>query len=309
MEAAQMRRKVVIDCDPGLDDAVALLLAFGAADRLDLVAITVVAGNVPLSRTTTNARRLAPLAGRGDVPVHAGCARPLVNRLVTAEHVHGESGLDGAELPRPTVELAPGHAVDRLIELAQAEDGLVVCATGPLTNLAMALVKDPSIAARIENVVLMGGAMGHGNVTPSAEFNLYVDPHAARVVFESGVPIVMLGLEVTEQVRPTAERRAAIRALGNRVGPVIADLLSFYAERAADGGALHDPVAVGYLLAPTLFTGRDCFVEIVTEGLCAGRSVVDWRRCTGRKPNARVIDQVDAEGFFALLLASLGRLP
>ncbi|MFW5681267.1 MAG: nucleoside hydrolase [Pseudomonadota bacterium] len=303
-----MRRKVVIDCDPGQDDAVALLLAFGEPDRLDLQAITVVAGNVPLAWTTTNARRVATLGGRLDVPIYAGCPRPLVNPLVTAEHVHGESGLDGAELPPAEVDLAPGHAVDRLIELAHAHDGLVICATGPLTNVAMALVKDPSIAPKLGRIVLMGGSIGHGNVTPSAEFNIYVDPHAARVVFESGVPIAMLGLDVTEQVRPTPERRARIREIGNGVGPIVADLLSFYAEQALDGGALHDPVAVGYLLEPELFTGRDCFVEIVTDGACAGRTVVDWRAGTGRPPNARVIDSVDADAFFELLVQSLSRL-
>ncbi|TVQ36142.1 MAG: nucleoside hydrolase [Geminicoccaceae bacterium] len=303
-----MRRKVVIDCDPGQDDAVALLLAFGEAERLDLRAITVVAGNVPLAWTTTNARRVATLGGCTDVPIYAGCGRPLVNPLVTAEHVHGDSGLDGADLPPATVDLSPGHAVDRIIELAHAEDGLALCATGPLTNVAMALVKDPSIAPKLSRIVLMGGAIGHGNVTPSAEFNIYVDPHAARVVFESGVPIVMLGLDVTEQVRPTAERRARIREIGGEVGPIVADLLSFYAERAADGGALHDPVAVGYLLEPELFTGRDCFVEIVTEGPCAGRTVVDWRGRTGRPPNARVIDTVDDEAFFSLLVESLARV-
>lgn len=302
-------RKVVIDCDPGQDDAVALLLAFGSADELDLAAITVVAGNVPLAWTTTNARRVATLARRLDVPIHAGCSRPLVNRLVTAEHVHGDSGLDGAELPLAAMDLADTHAVDHIIELAHAHDGLTICAIGPLTNLALALVKDPSIVPRLGRIVFMGGAVGHGNVTPSAEFNLFVDPHAAHVVLQSGVPLVMVGLDVTERVRPTADRRAQLRALGNTTGLTVADLLSFYAERAADGGALHDPVALGYLLAPALFTGRDCFVEVVTEGVCAGRTVVDWRGTTGQPPNCRVLDGVDADGFFDLLTAALGRLP
>jgi len=298
---------VVIDCDPGVDDAVALLWAL--AEPLDLRAVTVVAGNVPLSATATNARSVLALGGRPDVPVHAGCPRPLVLPLVTAAHVHGESGLDGAELPPPDRPLAPEHAVDRLIELAQADGGLTVCAVGPLTNLAVALVKAPSIAPRLQRIVLMGGAIGSGNVTPSAEFNFFADPHAARVVFESGVPIVMLGLDVTEQVRPTEARVAAIEAIGNAAGRAVAGMLGPYTQRAADGGALHDPLAVGYLLAPELFEGRDCHVEIVTEGACRGRSVVDWRRRTPHAPNARVIDRVDADAVFARLEAALARLP
>jgi purine nucleosidase len=298
---------VVIDCDPGVDDAIALLWAF--ASPLDVRAVTVVAGNVPLAFTAANARRVVTLAGRGDVPVHAGCPRPLVERLETAEHVHGESGLDGAELPPADIALADGHAVDRLIALAHAHDQLTVCAVGPLTNVAVALVKDPAIAPRLARVVLMGGAVGDGNVTPSAEFNFYVDPHAAKVVFESGVPIVMLGLDVTEQVRPTPPRLARLRALDNAAGRTVAGMLGHYAARAADGGALHDPLAVGYLLAPELFDGRDAVVEIATEGLCRGRSVVDRRGRTPHAPNARVLMEVDAEGVFERLCAALETLP
>jgi purine nucleosidase len=298
---------VVIDCDPGVDDAIALLWAF--ASPLDVRAVTVVAGNVPLAFTAANARRVVTLAGRGDVPVHAGCPRPLVERLETAEHVHGESGLDGAELPPADIALADGHAVDRLIALAHAHDQLTICAVGPLTNLAVALVKDPTIAPRLARIVLMGGAVGGGNVTPSAEFNFYVDPHAAKVVFESGVPIVMLGLDVTEQVRPTPPRLARLRALDNAAGRTVAGMLGHYAARAADGGALHDPLAVGYLLAPELFDGRDAFVEIATDGLCRGRSVVDRRGRTPHAPNARVLMEVDADGVFERLCAALETLP
>ena len=298
---------VVIDCDPGVDDAIALLWAF--ASPLDVRAVTVVAGNVPLAFTAANARRVVTLAGRGDVPVHAGCPRPLVERLETAEHVHGESGLDGAELPPADIALADGHAVDRLIALAHAHDQLTVCAVGPLTNVAVALVKDPAIAPKLARVVLMGGAVGDGNVTPSAEFNFYVDPHAAKVVFESGVPIVMLGLDVTEQVRPTPPRLERLQALDNAAGRTVAGMLGHYAARAADGGALHDPLAVGYLLAPELFDGRDAVVEIATDGLCRGRSVVDRRGRTPHAPNARVLMEVDAEGVFERLCAALETLP
>jgi purine nucleosidase len=298
---------VVIDCDPGVDDAIALLWAF--ASPLDVRAVTVVAGNVPLAFTAANARRVVALAGRPDVPVHAGCARPLVERLETAAHVHGENGLDGAELPPATIDLAEGHAVDRLIELAHAHDQLTLCAVGPLTNVAMALVKDPAIAPRLARIVLMGGAMGAGNVTPSAEFNFYVDPHAARVVFESGVPLVMLGLDVTEQVRPTPPRLARLRQLDNAAGRTVAAMLGHYTERAADGGALHDPLAVGYLLAPELFDGRDAFVEIVTERPCRGRSVVDVKGRTAHAPNARVLTAVEADAVFDRLCTALETLP
>lgn len=302
-------RTVVIDCDPGVDDAVALLWAMAERDALDLEAITVVAGNVPIAWTTTNARRIATLGGRTEVPIHQGCQRPMVLPLVTAEHVHGDSGLDGAELPPAAVELAPGHAVDRLIELARAQDGLTICAIGPLTNVAMALVKEPAIAPRLGRIVLMGGAIGAGNVTPSAEFNIFVDPHAAKVVFESGVPIVMLGLDVTTQVRPTPARLEALRALGKPAGDAVAGMLALYAERASDGGALHDPLAIAYLLMPEAFEGAECHVEIVTEGICRGRTVVDKRRRQGEPANARVLETVDGDVVFERLLAALGRLP
>ncbi len=300
---------VVIDCDPGVDDAAALLWAMAEGAALDLAAITVVAGNVPLDWTSTNARRLATLAGRHDVPVHAGCGRPMVLALETAEHVHGDSGLDGAELPPPASELAPPHAIDRLIDLAHAHDGLTICAIGPLTNVAMALVKEPSIASRLGRIVLMGGAIGLGNVTASAEFNIYVDPHAAKVVFESGVPIVMLGLDVTTQVRPTPARLDALRALENATSKALADMFDLYVSRASDGGALHDPLAVAYLLMPEAFRGRDCHVEVVTEGVCRGRTIVDVSGRGGRLANAFVLERVDGDAVFQRLLDALRRLP
>lgn len=298
---------VVIDCDPGVDDAVALLWAFAAP--LELHAVTVVAGNAPLAVTAANARRVATLAGRGDVPVHGGCPRPLVEPAPCAPGIHGEDGLLGAALPAPANALAPAHAVDRLVELAHAVEGLTVCALGPLTNVAVALVKDPTIASRLAGIVLMGGAIGSGNVTPSAEFNFHTDPHAAKVVFESGVPLVMVGLDVTARLRPTRPRLDRLAQLDNAAGRAAAAMLGAYAARAADGGALHDPLAVGHLLAPELFDGRECFVEIVTEGPCRGRSVVDWHGRTPRSPNARVLDHVDADAAFDRLCAALERLP
>ena len=298
---------VVIDCDPGVDDAVALLWALAAP--LDVRAVTAVAGNVALAATAANARRIVALAGRAEVPVHAGCPRPLVERLATAAHVHGESGLDGAELPSPENPLAVGHAVDRLAALAGAREPLTLCALGPLTNLAVALIKEPEFAAGLERIVLMGGTIGGGNVTPSAEFNFYVDPHAAKVVFESGVPIVMVGLDVTAQLRATAARLERLRSIDGACGRAVAGMLGRYAARAADGGALHDPLAVGYLLAPELFAGEAAFVEIVTEGPCRGRSVVDFDGRTAHAPNARVLTRVDADAAFAQLCAALERSP
>lgn len=300
-------RTVVIDCDPGVDDAVALLWALAERDALDVRAITVVAGNVPIAWTATNACRIATLAQRTDIAIHAGCARPLVLPLVTAEYIHGDSGLDGADLPPAAVELTPGHGVDRLIELAQAEDALTICAMGPLTNVAMALVKAPEIAPRLARIVLMGGAIGLGNVTPSAEFNVYVDPHAAKVVFESGVPVVMTGLDVAAQVRPTPSLLEALRALENAAGHAVAGMLGLYAARA--GGALYDPLTIAYLLMPEAFAGCDAHVDIVTEGLCRGRTVVDRHPTGDATANAFVLERVDGKAVVDRLVGSLGRLP
>ena len=246
---------VIIDCDPGQDDAVALLLAV-ASPEIDLLAVTAVAGNVPLAHTSANARRVLELAGAHEVPVYAGCDRPLVREPVTAEYVHGETGLDGAGLPPPASELAGGHAVDRLIALVRDRDEVTLCPIGPLTNIATALRRAPDIAPRVRRIVLMGGAMGQGNVTPSAEFNIYADPHAADIVFRSGIPIVMHGLDVTHQAPVTRERLDAIASLDSDVSRAVVGMLEFYGSRPLARGAgmpLHDPCAVAYLVAPELF--------------------------------------------------------
>ena len=205
-------RPIIIDCDPGQDDALAILLALGSPDELAVLAVTAVAGNVPLALTQENARKVVELAGRRDLAVHAGAERPLVREPVTAEFVHGATGLDGADLPAPTLPLSAVHAVDAIVDLLRAHEpgSVTLCALGPLTNVALALLKAPEIAGRIREIVLMGGAIGEGNITPSAEFNIYVDPHAAKVVFEAGVPIVMHGLDVTHQalVTPRASPRS-----------------------------------------------------------------------------------------------------
>jgi purine nucleosidase len=311
-----MATPIIIDCDPGQDDALAILLALASPEDLEVLAVTAVAGNVPLALTEKNARKIVELAGRGDVPVFAGCERPLVRLPVTAEHVHGRTGLDGADLPEPAVPLAPGHAVDAIVDLVQGRPAgtVTICPVGPLTNVASALTKAPDIARRIRQIVLMGGAIGEGNITPSAEFNIYVDPHAARIVFEAGIPIVMHGLDVTHQALVTPDRLAAIRSLDTPVSCAVAGLLEFYnifdqTRRGRPGAPLHDPCAIAWLLRPDLFSARECHVAIETEGeLTLGRTVVDWSGRHGRQPNARVVHAVDADGFFALLIERLARL-
>ncbi len=322
MSRATTPRPIVIDCDPGQDDALALLLALGAPAELELLAVTAVAGNAPLAMTEKNARKVLALAGRPDIPVYAGCARPLARAPVTAAYVHGASGLDGHDLPEPTVPPARGHAVDALIELLGGRPAgtVTLCPIGPLTNVATAMAKAPEIVPRIREIVLMGGAIGLGNATPAAEFNIFVDPHAADVVFRSGVPIVMCGLDVTHQALVTPERLAAIQALGTPVGAAVAGLLTFYSlydqtQRGRLGAPLHDPCVIAYLLRPELFKGRDCHVEVETQSeLTMGRTVVDWqgrgRLNRGAAPaNAKVLNELDADGFFALLTARLARLP
>ncbi len=306
-------RPVIIDCDPGQDDAVALLLAFASPEEIQVSGVTAVAGNVPLELTEKNARRVCTLAGRRETKVYAGCARPLERPLVTAEHVHGKTGLDGAVLPEPEMALEPEHAVDFIIEESRA-GGVTIAATGPLINIATAIAKAPEITENIREIVLMGGAMGLGNVTPAAEFNIYVDPHAAHAVFGSGVKLTMLGLDVTHQATVTPERLRAIRAIGTPVAEAVSGMLAFSRDRHRErfGGAgspLHDPCVIAYLLRPTLFKGKHVHVAVETASeLTMGRTVVDWWGVTGKAPNATVIEGIDADGFFALLTERLARL-
>lgn len=313
---AETARKIIIDTDPGQDDAVAILLAL-ASPELAVLGITAVAGNVPLALTQLNARKICELAGRPDTIVHAGAERPLVRDLVTAEYVHGKSGLDGPDLPEPSMPLAEGHAVDFLVDtlMREAPGSVTLCALGPLTNIALALIREPRIAPRIGELVLMGGGFFEGgNTTPAAEFNIYVDPHAADVVLRAGIPTVMMPLDVTHQALTTAARVAAIRDLGTPVGAATAALLEFF-ERfdeekyGTDGGPLHDPCVIAYLLNPRLFAGRHCNVAVETGSeLTMGMTVVDWWRVTDRQPNAMVMRRIDHEGFFALLTERLARL-
>jgi len=295
---------------------VAILIALASPDELEVLAITAVAGNVPLDKTVANALALVELADRRDVPVHRGAIRPMVNQLVTAEHVHGPTGLDGADLPPPATEPAPGHAVDVLVDLLNSRvEPITVCTLGPLTNIALALVKDPGIVSMIDQIVMMGGgSFEGGNTTPAAEFNMYVDPHAAHVVFTSGVPIVMMPLDVTHQAITTPDRLQRFRDLGTPAGDAVAGMLGFYDRHDTDkygieGGPLHDPTVIAYLLSPGLFGGKHVSVAIETApGPTQGMTLVDWWGVTGAEPNAMVMNEIDDDRFYDLLVERVGRL-
>ncbi|MEL7256526.1 MAG: nucleoside hydrolase [Pseudomonadota bacterium] len=310
-------RKIIIDTDPGQDDAVAILLALASPDEVELLGITCVAGNVPLDLTTRNARIVCELADRREVKVFAGCDRPMGRKLVTAENVHGKTGLDGPTLPEPQMALQDMHAVDFIVETLRTEPAgsVTLVPIGPLTNIATAFKTAPDIIEKVQEIVLMGGAYFEvGNVTPAAEFNIYVDPQAAEVVFGSGVPLTVMPLDVTHQVLVTQERNAAIRALGTPVAEAVAQMTEFF-ERydrekyGSEGAPLHDPCTIAYLIRPDLFSGRHVNVEIeTTSELTLGMTVADWWGVTDRAPNAQFMGSVDADGFFSLLTERLARL-
>ncbi len=308
-----MTRRVIIDCDPGQDDAVALLLAFASPDDLDVLAVTTVCGNVPLQLTQRNARMMCDLAGRTEVPVYAGADQPMRCALQTAEKIHGKTGIDGVDVFEPKTPLQEQHAVDFLVDtLTEAEAPITLVPTGPLTNIGLAIQKSPAILDKIEQIVLMGGAMREGgNHSPSAEFNILVDPHAADIVTRCGRPIVQFGLDVTHQVLSTRERVERIRALGNPVAEATANMLSFFDRYDTNkygslGAPLHDPCTVAWLLKPALFTGKRCNVTIETESaLTLGHTAVDFWRVTDRPENVDWMYQVDADGFYDLLLSRL----
>ena len=302
-----MSTPVLLDCDPGHDDAIAILLALGS-DELELRGVTTVAGNQTLEKTTANAIRVLELAGRGEIPVAAGAGRPLVREPRVAADVHGETGLDGPDLPPPQAEPSPQHAVDFLAERIQ---GATLVATGPLTNVALLLARHPE--AKPDRLVLMGGAIAEGNVTPAAEFNIWADPEAAQRVFTSGLDVTMVGLDVTHKALVTAEHAGQLREAG-RIGEVVAELLEFYGgfHRATygwDGSPIHDAVAVAHVIDPTLLEVERLNVRVDTESeLCRGRTVVDlWRR-TGLEPTANVAVGIDSERFVRLLQERLARL-
>ena len=310
------RPRIIIDTDPGQDDAVAILLALAERDALDFIGITTVAGNVPLPLTTINALRILELAGRDDVPVFAGASQPLLRKLSTAEFVCGADGLDGAGLPAPRAGAQDRHAVTFLIDTlkAAADRSVTLCPIGPLTNIALAFAQQPELATKVERIVLMGGARDLGNMTPAAEFNFFVDPHAAAIVLRLPVPIVMFGLHATHQAIGTPERVERIAALGTPVARAVRGMLGRPRRGGIDrfgvpGHPLHDPCVIAYLLWPDLFTGRDCHVEIETASEATlGRSTIDWWGSRKEPPNAHVIGHVDAVGFYERLTTSLAKL-
>ena len=311
-----MPRSIIIDTDPGQDDAVALLMAL-ASPELDVIGITAVAGNVPLALTEVNVRKVCELAGRRDIKVAAGAARPLMRPLVTAEHVHGKTGLDGIDLPDPTMALDLRFGPDFIIEevMARPARSVTLCPLGPLTNVALALAKEPRLAAHLEGIVLMGGGTFEGgNITPAAEFNIYVDPEAARMVFNAGANVTFIPLDCTHEALTTAQRTARIRALGTPVGIAVAAWLDFF-ERfdeekyGTDGGPLHDPCVIAYVLKPELFKGRRVHVDVeCASELTRGMTVADWWGVTNRDKNATMVRHVDADGFFDLLTERIAAL-
>jgi purine nucleosidase len=313
-----MPRKIIIDTDPGQDDAVAILLALASPDDFDILGIVAVAGNVGLAQNSRNALKVVELSGRTEVPVYAGCERPMRRKLVTAEHVHGATGLDGPHLPEPSIRLQDRHGVDFIVDTLRTEEPgtVTLCTLGPLTNVAMALVKAPDIAPRIREIVMMGGAYFEvGNISPAAEFNIYVDPEAADVVLTSGIPITMLPLDLTHGVLSLAHRLEAFAGIGNRTGKAVAEMLSF-SERfdlekyGGHGAPLHDPCVIAWLLKPDLFDGRRINVTVeTTSELTRGMTVADYWRITDRPKNVLYLRSADDEGFYRLLTERLARLP
>lgn len=322
-------RKIIIDCDPGHDDAFAIMLA---AKHLDLIGVTTVAGNSSLEKTTVNALKILEAIGRTDVPVYAGCSRPLVVPLVTAPMFHGESGLDGPVLPEPSMSARPEHAVDFIVDSVMSTDGITIAATGPLTNIATALNREPRIADRIKEISIMGGSATYGNWTPTAEFNIFVDPEAARRVFASGVPIKMCGLNLTQQACITPAEFERIAALSTKSGRFAADLLRFFMASSIKiagirGADIHDALAVAWLIEPSLIKAAPMHVDVELSGeLTRGMTVCDYRHLRsedpkvdlarvplyaprGKAPNAEVGLELDFEGFMELLLSTLASLP
>ena len=311
-----MTRPIIIDTDPGQDDAIAILLAL-ASPELEVLGITCVAGNVPLDKTTINARKVCELAGRSDTRVFAGASGPLSRTLVTAEYVHGKTGLDGYELPDPVMPLQEQAGVDFIIEtvMRAPPNTVTLCALGPLTNLGLALQAEPQLGERLQEIVLMGGGLFEGgNTTPAAEFNIYVDPEAADMVMHCGAPVTMIPLDLTHQTLTSDAFIEAFRSMPNETGPASAGLLDFF-ERfdvekyGSQGGPLHDPNVIAFLLQPELYGGRVINVEIETgSALTRGMTVADWWGVTDRVKNVNYLRHVDVEGYWSLLQERLATL-
>ena len=308
------KQKIIIDCDPGQDDAVMLLLALACPDVFDIMGITTVAGNVPLDLTQRNARIMCELAGKTDVPVFAGCDKPMRHELITAENVHGKTGIDGVDVYEPAMPLQEQYAVDFIVEtlMAAEDDSITLVPTGPLTNIGEALSQQPGIRPKIREIVMMGGAMREGgNTTPSAEFNILEDPHAAQLVMQCGRPLTIVPLDVTHQVLVSRDRLEQIRAIKSPVGEAVVGMMEFFnrfdsEKYGSDGAPLHDPCTIAYLLKPELFTGKMCNVEIETGSpLTRGHTAVDFWGVSDRVRNANWLYKVDANGFFKLLVERL----
>jgi len=308
-------RPIIIDCDPGQDDAVALFLAMASPDELELLGITTVAGNVPLALTERNTRMMCDVAN-SQVPVFAGCAKPMIRDAISAEYIHGDTGINGIDVFEPKTPLQDKHAVDFIIDALLARDKVPVTLipTGPLTNIATAMKRRPEILSHIEEIVIMGGAMREGgNRTPSAEFNILVDPHAADIVLNCGRPITLMGLDITHKVLSTEARVARIGELNNAVADATVGMLSFFhrydtEKYSSQGTPLHDPCTVAWLLKPELFKTKRCNVSVETESeLTMGHTAVDFWHVTDRPKNVSWAFDIDADGFYDLLTERLGR--
>ncbi|MDO6965215.1 nucleoside hydrolase [Rhizobium alvei] len=312
-----MSRKLIILTDPGQDQAAAILMILGNPDAFEVLGLVATAGNIHLDHTIANCLKLMELAGRPDIPVFAGCSHPIIRPLVMAEHVHGPTGLDGPDLPAPSIQVQEQHGVDFIIDTVRAHPGEVtICSLSPVTNLAMALRKAPDIAGKIHEVVAMLGAYFEvGNITPTAEFNCYVDPEAADIVLKAGIHTTLLPLDVTHQMRSTPERLGAMRALGNRCGIATAEMLEFseafdLKKYGWDGAPLHGPCVPAFMLAPEIFHGRQINVSVELAGtLTAGMTVADWWQITDRPKNVFYVRDGDPVAYYDLLIRSLGNLP
>lgn len=307
-----MALPVILDCDPGHDDAIALILAL-ASPELKVLAVTTSAGNQTPDKTLNNALRILTLLGRDDIPVAAGANKPLARELIIADNVHGESGLDGPKLPDPGFAPVAMTALELMAKcLRESPEPVTLVPTGPLTNIALLLAAHPELKSKIARIVLMGGAAGAGNWTPAAEFNIYVDPEAADMVFKSGLPITMCGLDVTHEAQVMDEDIERVRAITNPVAQCVAGLLDFFMIYHRDpkwgfaGAPLHDPCTIAWLLAPALFHGVECRVDIETGGThTSGMTVVDRYGLTGKAANALVLLRLDRAGFIDLLVTRL----
>lgn len=303
------KHRIILDCDPGVDDAVAIFLAVASPEEIDIVGVTTVAGNCELPVVDRNARRILAYVGAGRVPVATGCHRPMMTRERRTTHVHGVDGLAGVQLPEVEAAREGPHAVDFIIDAVMKAPGeITLCPIGPMTNIALALIKEPCLAQNLREIVYMGGAaFVPGNVTPVASFNFYADPHAAQVVLSSGVKLTMFGLDVTRQAKINTEACEQMRA-GGKVSATAVEMMTGYG--AADP-SLHDPCVIAHLIDPTLFDGVDALVNVeCASALTMGQSVAarTERNLAGRSPNCRVTTSVDAERLFSLLASRLARL-